>query len=168
MPSETRRRNGRLTRLGNNRGQGMIELGIIMLVFVLLVAGVMQFGHAFLVTNVITHAARDGARLAASWQNRGGCGQINNAAAIQNVVLNGIGAVTDSAAFTVTVGQIPAVSALTPPCAAAGATPTVTVNVHGCVSYIFDILRLSSGGCSGGFLVNRTVTFDDELRATFG
>ena len=44
-------------------GQGLVELGIIMVLLLALTMGVVQFGHAFMVANMITHAARDGARL---------------------------------------------------------------------------------------------------------
>ena len=152
----------------NERGQELAELGIAIVVFMLLVGGVMQFGHAFMVANMITHAARDGARLAASWQSRGLCGQITNDADIKAAVSKGVATVS-AESFQVTVTQDPPVSAgAAPPCPAAGPTPTVTVNVNGCVPYLFNILGFSSAGCSGGFKVNRDVTFADELRATFG
>jgi len=48
------------------RGQAMIELGIVVIVFAMLTMGAVQFGHAFMVLNMITHAARDGAHTAAS------------------------------------------------------------------------------------------------------
>ena len=66
---------------------------------------------------------------------------------------------------TVAVDQVPAVGAgAVPPCAAPGTTPTVTVNVTGCVPYVFNILGFGDTGCAGGFAVNRTVTFGDDLR----
>ena len=153
----------RQTQRRNQRGQELIELGMVMVIFVLLVGGVMQFGHAFMVANMITHAARDGARLAASWQSRGACGQITNYSAIQDAVSSRIATVSGET-FTVSVTQEPAVAAsATPPCPAPGTTPIVKVNVNGCVPYIFNVLGLSSG-CTGGFAVNRDVVFDDELR----
>ena len=45
----------------------MIELGIVVVVFAMLTMGAVQFGYAFMVLNMITHAARDGAHTAASW-----------------------------------------------------------------------------------------------------
>ena len=70
--------------------------------------------------------------------------------------------------FTVTVDQQPGpITTTSPPCSPApDATPTVTVNVNGCVPYLFNILGLSSGGCTGGFKVNRTVSFADERRGS--
>jgi Flp pilus assembly protein TadG len=156
-----------MTKRHNQRGQELVEVGIVLVILILLVGGVMQFGHAFMVANMITHAARDGARLAASWQNRGPCGQLANVAAIQTTVQNTIATVSTQT-FTVTVSQAPPVASA-PPCSTA-TTPTVAVNVQGCVPYIFNMLGLgtSCGGGGMGFQVNRTVTFDDELRGTFG
>jgi Flp pilus assembly protein TadG len=154
----------------NQRGQEMVELGIVLLFFLTLVGGIMLFGQAFMVANMITHAARDGARLAASWTNRGTCGALNTADAGPSGPL--VKAVNDrirtvsAQTFTVTITQSPAVSATTP-CAAAP-EPTVVVNVQGCVPFIFNMFGFGSVGCPNGMAVNRNVTFDDELRGTFG
>ena len=67
--------------------------------------------------------------------------------------------------FFVTVDQQPGPITSSPPCSPApGTTPTVSVRVDGCVPYLFNILNLGSGGCPGGFKVNRTIVFADELR----
>jgi len=153
----------------DQRGQELAELGIIIVLLVLLAGGVIQFGHAFMVANMITHAARDGARLAASWTSRGLCGQITNTADIQTAVTNRIATVTDQTC-TVAVSQNPPVDAAAAPpnCPASSTTPSVVVTVNNCcIPYIINILGFSSG-CSGGFAVSRSVVFDDELRATFG
>src|SRR5689334_3344066 len=76
------------------RGQELVELGILCVLFVLLVGGVMQFGHAFMVANMITHAARDGARLGASWAGRGACQQLTNTDPIVNAVKARLATVT--------------------------------------------------------------------------
>jgi Flp pilus assembly protein TadG len=145
------------------RGQELVELGIIVTLFIFLVGGVMEFGYAFMVVNMITHAARDGARLAASWADRGACQQINNIQPIKDAVTTRIATVTGQT-FTVTMSQQPAVTNASPPCTAPRTTPTVKVNVNGCMPYIFNIPGFSSGGCSNGFKVNRDIIFDDELR----
>ena len=49
----------------NQRGQALAETGIAITLLLLLVMGVIEFGRAFMVANMITHAARDGARSAA-------------------------------------------------------------------------------------------------------
>ena len=147
----------------NQRGQELAELGITIVLLMIVALGVLQFGSAWMVLNMVTHAARDGARLASSWADRGACQQINSDTQIRQAVNDRIATVS-AVQFTVTVGQNPPVTSSSPPCANPGSTPSVTVNVNGCVPYLFNIVGLSSGGCTGGFKVNRTVTFADDLR----
>ena len=147
----------------DQRGQELTELGIAIVLLMTVALGLLQFGHAWMVLNMITHAARDGARLAASWVDRGACEQINNDAQIRQAVNDRIATVT-AETFDVQVSQNPPVTSGSPPCAPPGATPTVTVTVDGCVTYLFNILKFSSGGCASGFKVHRTVSFVDEFR----
>src|SRR6266404_1516774 len=149
----------------NQGGQELAELGITIVLFLIMALGVLMFGHAFMVVNMVTHAARDGARLAASWNSREACQKITNYQPIMDAVNAKIATVTGQT-FQVTVDQQPGpITTSSPPCSPApGLTPTVTVNVNGCVPYLFNILGLSSGGCTGGFKVNRTVSFADERR----
>ena len=53
----------------------------------MLVMGTIEFGRAWLISNMITHATRDGARVAATWPTRTG-GTISSAdkTTIQNQV----------------------------------------------------------------------------------
>ena len=46
-------------------------MGITIVVFVAIAFGVVTFGHAFMAANMITHAARDEVRVAATWPQRG-------------------------------------------------------------------------------------------------
>src|SRR5205823_1524085 len=55
---------GRLIRRGR-RGQALAELGIIIVLLVFLVMGIIEFGRAWMIGNMITQAARHGARAAA-------------------------------------------------------------------------------------------------------
>ncbi len=148
------------------RGQALAETGITIVLFLIMALGVLMFGHAFMVVNMVTHAARDGARLAASWASRDACQKITNDQPIKDAVNATIATVTGQT-FQVTVGQQPGpITTANPPCSPApGSTPTVTVNVNGCVPYLFNIFGFGSAGCpSGNFQLNRTVTFADELR----
>ena len=146
------------------RGQALIELGISITLFFTIVLGLLTFGHAFLVMNMITHAARDGARIAATWPSRGNCGVLTSTTPIGDQVKAEIATVVGGT-FTVTVSQNP-----TPPgdapCGAEPQAPTVQVNVSGCVPYLFPILPNALGTtCANGqkgFAVNRTVVFHDE------
>ena len=147
----------------DERGQALIEFGVVVVLFVTLVLGVVTFGHAFMVMNMITHAARDGARIAATWPDRGNCGVLTNKGPIQQKVLDEIETVTGES-FSVKVSQDPQPPA-DKPCGAP-TTPTVKVNVQGCVAYVFPILPKNIGTiCTSGrvgFAVDRTVVFHDE------
>lgn len=49
---------------GRERGQSLVELAIVLPVLLALVVGIFEFGRAWNVYQVITNAAREGARLA--------------------------------------------------------------------------------------------------------
>jgi hypothetical protein len=163
----------------NQRGQELVELGITIVLFMTIALGVITFGHAFMAANMITHAARDGARVAATWPQRGPCGALCDGGSctppftsqsnpIIQVVKNEISTVLGSTAagtFTYTVSQNPIPPTVTP-CGSPPPTPTVTVNVNGCVPWAIPFLLPVSVGtpCNGstGFAVNRTIVFHDE------
>jgi Flp pilus assembly protein TadG len=157
--------NRRIRSMTGRRGQALVEAGITIVLFMTIALGLLTFGHAFMVANMITHAARDGARVAATWPTRGSCGALSGTAPIVSAVQAKIATVTGGT-FNVTLSQTPA-----PPGAApcgAPATPLVNVNVQGCVPWVFPILPFNFGtACAGGgvgFGVNRTVSFLDEAR----
>jgi Flp pilus assembly protein TadG len=148
----------------NERGQSLVETALTIILFMAIALGLLTFGHAFMVTNMITHAARDGARLAATWPNRGSCQAVTNTSALVQTVRNEIATVTGGT-FTVSVQQVPDQTGLTPPNCAPSTTPAVKVRVQGCVPYVFPILPANLGvNCNGqkGFTVDRSVTFHDE------
>ncbi len=134
-----------------------------MVLFMAIALGLVTFGHAFMAVNMITHAARDGARLAATWPHRGSCGGLTQIGAIQTRVQAEIASAVGGS-FNVNVTQNP-----TPPggspCGTAPETPTVQVTVVGCVPWVFPILPTNLGtDCNGqrGFTVSRAVVFHDE------
>src|SRR5205809_7330275 len=47
------------------RGQSLVELGITIVHLVTLAMGIIEFGRAFMIANMVTAATRDGARAAA-------------------------------------------------------------------------------------------------------
>jgi Flp pilus assembly protein TadG len=130
------------------RGQALAETGIVIVLFVMLVMGTIEFGRAWMISNMITHAARDGARMAATWPTRT-AGAISSAdkttiqSQVQTEMANVMGSPTG---LTATVSQT-----------TAGTIPTVQVRVNGSVSYLFQLLPGMSS-----FAVDRTVTFRDE------
>jgi len=50
--------------LGNRRGQSVIEFALVLPLLLLVVFGVTEFGRAWMTLNVLTAAAREGARTA--------------------------------------------------------------------------------------------------------
>ena len=145
------------------RAQALLEFGVVIVLFLTIALGLITFGHAFMVANMITHAARDGARLAATWQDRGPCKRLLNTDPIKQKVLAEIESVSGEQ-FRVDVSQDPPPPA-GPPCGSPQ-TPTVQVTVTGCVAYLFPLMPRSLGTTcpSGqvGFSVNRTAVFHDE------
>src|SRR5436309_12859323 len=80
------------------RGQSLVELGITIVLLVTLAMGIIEFGRAFMIANMVTAATRDGARAAAevSSANRDPTtGAINSTSksAIQTQVANEVNSV---------------------------------------------------------------------------
>jgi Flp pilus assembly protein TadG len=134
-------------RLFRTDGQALVETGIVIVLLVVLSMGVIEFGRAWMVGNMITHAARDGARAAALTpaSNRNDAGIIQSTAAVESLVEGQIATVLSSS-VTVAVTQ-----------GTASGLPVVTVNVTADVPYIFNLV-------GSDFSVNRSVTFRDEGR----
>ena len=132
------------------RGQALAEMGIVVVLFVTLCVGLLEFGRAWIIVNMITHATRDGARVAAVVlpSKRDSYGMITNKSSIQSQVLSEIQTVTPTTGFAVNVTQ-----------STVGGVPMVQVQVTGSVPYMFQLVGNS-------FAVNRTVTFRDEGRAS--
>ena len=161
---------------GKRGGQALVETAITLVLFFTISLGVITFGHAIMTWNMIRHAARDGAHVAATWPTRTAGGSLTNTAGIVTLVRQEIAAVSGET-FAVNVSQDATKrcngNGLT--CSSSSNCPsgqtcvlvsTVQVNVQGCVPYLFPILPRSLGTTcpSGqvGFPVNQTITFDDE------
>ncbi|MGJ9426450.1 TadE/TadG family type IV pilus assembly protein [Nesterenkonia halotolerans] len=103
-----------------DRGASAVEFAIVVPVLVVLLLGIMAFGHAFHVQSVLSNAARDGVRVMALQDTSGGV--VPKEEAIQTVI--------DSAAPSTAVSD--AQISITPDtCEAAGSsgpgTATVTI-----------------------------------------
>jgi Flp pilus assembly protein TadG len=141
-------------------GQALVETGLAITLFIVVVLGMIEFGYAFMALNVITQAATAGARVAGALQvgNRGPCGRITDTSSVDGnpngLVRQQIGG---TAAVTfVGVTQNPDPNAVcTPP---ASTIPTVTVTVTANLPHLFGLLG------SGSFSFTRAVTFRDEGR----
>src|SRR5262249_22693085 len=132
------------------RGQALVETGVVIVLLCTLVMGIIEFGRAFLIANMITNAAREGARAAAVVPStqRDGAGNILDASGIKQLVLDTLQGTVDTSGFTVGVAQL-----------VASGIPTVEVTVNGTVPFVFNL-----PGVGQSFTVARSVTFRDEGR----
>jgi Flp pilus assembly protein TadG len=123
-----------------------VETAMVAVLFVTLVMCTLEFGRAWMVANMITHAARDGARIAAvvPASGRSTSGTISSTSSIETQVLTDIQNVVPTTALSAHVTQ-PTVNGV----------PMVQVLVSGSVPYLFYNASMS---------VSRTVTFRDEGR----
>jgi hypothetical protein len=65
-----------ITRSGRGRrqrGQALAEMGMVITILVFLMMGIVEFGRAMMIANMITQAARDGARRSHSRTTGGKC-----------------------------------------------------------------------------------------------
>jgi Flp pilus assembly protein TadG len=136
------------------RGQALAEMGLVVLLFVTITLAIIDFGRMLMILNVITHAARDGARTAAvipATQFPVGALGGSNLSTIQTRVRNQIATVmstTDANAFSVSGTRV----------AGGGAGDTVRITVAGNVPYLFNFPGLWGGNVA----VNRVATFRFE------
>jgi Flp pilus assembly protein TadG len=156
-----------------SRGQALVETAIVIVLFVTIAAGAVTFGYTMAVANMISHSARDGAQMAATWPNRGVCGGIQNYTDLTSQVYRDMAAILGAQAnsLAVNVIQTPTPNGATP--CNRPQTPLIGVNVQGCVPYLMPVpilknLNILSGFlgtiCNGqlGFSVNTTMTLLDE------
>jgi Flp pilus assembly protein TadG len=88
-------------RLGNRRGQNLVEFAMVALILIMLVFGVIEIGRVMLVYTTISNAARVGTRYAIV----NGSDTSTSVANVQSVVNNYLaGAPIDTTGATVTVG----------------------------------------------------------------
>jgi Flp pilus assembly protein TadG len=55
----------------HRRGQALVEAAMVLPLLLLLLVGIMEIGRAWNIRQVVTHAAREGARAAAVWHDSG-------------------------------------------------------------------------------------------------
>jgi Flp pilus assembly protein TadG len=138
------------------RGQALVETAVAIIAVVLLAAGILEFGRAFMLLNMVTHATRDAARLAATlpkdtFRDDNGCFSGSNAGdRVRNYIDEVIGTVMDENTvdgLTISVGQ----------CLAENTdVPLVQVKITGDVDAVTGLIT------AGTFAVDRTATYRDE------
>jgi Flp pilus assembly protein TadG len=142
----------RRSRRTRTRGQALAELGIVIVLFVFIGLGIIEFGRAWMIINIATHAARDGARAAAALPGsaRDASGFVTNWGTIETAVETQI---EDNTGQTMT--------ATGDSNADVGGVPMIALRVQGEVDWLFFHTPLGFGPT---FEVDRTVTFRDEGR----
>jgi len=88
-------------RRSGERGQGLVELSLIIPVFILLLLAMLEFGFVFDHNITLTYASREGARVGSAMVNGGGplgCGGSNspNAASVDPAIITAVDRVLNS------------------------------------------------------------------------
>ena len=144
------------TRRARERGQAMAEMAFVVVLLTMLTLGIIDFGRMLMIVNVITHAARDGARQVALVSNdRWVAGtpptmSAADAATIRTNVRAQIASVMPQAAannFTVQASR-----------AASGVGDEASVTVTGSVPFMFGF----PGVWGGSINITRTATYRFE------
>ncbi len=147
-------------RFGNQRGIAVVETALTLLPFFVFVMAVLEAGWFFYVQATVTHAAREGAKIAVR-PLQGGGDTLMNESAVQTYVapfLTPIG-VTCPASCTITL--TPATVNACPSCSA----PRNSLMAHVHVEVPYTLLTLSMFGISGftvhgdGFMRKETSTW---------
>jgi len=144
----------------DQRGQAMVELGICLMLFLALGFGIVEFGRVLMLSNVITHAARHGARSGSvvppSGRTNGtftGSTVTNLQTEVRNQMAN-VMSQGQANAFGVAVSQ-PTINGM----------PLVQVRITGSIPYLFSPLLYGANNAQpSGLAIDRTVTFRDEGR----
>ena len=81
------------------KGAALVEMALVLPVFLTVVLGIMEFGRAMMVSNLLANAAREGARLAVT----SGSSNDDVEAAIETFMLGAVGATAAEVNVTITV-----------------------------------------------------------------
>jgi Flp pilus assembly protein TadG len=141
--ADGRDRHRRASSGSGERGQELVEMGIVIILLAFLTMGIIEFGRIFMLGNMITSATRDAARVAATTSNRAGC--IPNAGPLQALVAGQLANVGITSGISVTPSRT-TISGIN----------VITVQTAVTVPYLFNIVGTS-------LLVNRQATFRDEF-----
>jgi Flp pilus assembly protein TadG len=129
------------------RGQALVETALVAPFLLVLLLGIIEFGRAWMVSNMITHEARHWARIAATASNRDSTGAIDASSIAANAHADIQAATGLDLPVTAQQTQINGIW-------------MVQVHVTGNVAYLFGVIP----GVTG-FSADRTVTFRDEGRS---
>ena len=135
-----------------SRGQALAELGIVIVLFVFIGLGIIEFGRAWMIINMVTHSVRDGARAAAALppSSRSTAGFVTAWGPIETAVESEIQQNTGETMTATGISN-----------ADSGGVPMLALRVQGQVDWLFFHTALGFGPT---FEVDRIVTFRDEGR----
>src|SRR5262245_17506517 len=144
-------------RKAGQRGQSMAEMAFVVVLLVMLSLGIVDFGRMLMVQNVITHAVRDGARMAALTKDTDWGGLTMSGTpltTIRNRIRDQLSTVMSVAAAQ----TIANTANITRTNTGLTAGETASVNVTGSVPFLFSF----PGVWGGTVAVNRTATYRFE------
>lgn len=96
----------RADRRTRERGQGMVELSMVLPVFMLLLLAMLEFGLAFDQNISLTYATREGARVGAALVDGGGGGGCPNGATVDPSIVQAVDRVLNSPGSTIDRSRI--------------------------------------------------------------
>ena len=148
-------------RLGGDRGSELIELAIVLPILLLILAGIMDFAFLFQRWEVVTNAAREGARVGVlPWY-----GQADVQTRVQSYLTSS--GLTDAPTTTVLYGP----TSVTDPATGTTLTVqtvTVTVEYPSRFLYLGPIAGLVGGGFAGQITLRSVSTMRTEGGASTG
>jgi Flp pilus assembly protein TadG len=133
----------------NRRGAAVVEMALVLPIFLMVVLGIIEFGRAMWVSNMVTNSAREGARMAIL----DGSSNTEVRTAVQDFLTTSLG--VNAADITTTITIVPAEGNPNPgnESANAGSRDLITVEV----SLPFDQVSLIPGDyLSGKQLIGRS------------
>ena len=138
-------REPKMLRQLNRKGSAMVEMALVLPMFLLLMVGIVEFSRVLMVQQVITNAAREGARAGSIY--------FDEAAAISKA--------TDiSQNYLVSSGIDPAPATVTPSVTATGGIPALQV----LIDYNYDSLLIGFiPGLSETLVLHSTVIMRREI-----
>jgi Flp pilus assembly protein TadG len=139
------------------RGQALAEMAFVVVLLVMLSLGIIDFGRMLMVQNVITHAVRDGARIAALTKDTDWGGFTMSGAPL-TTVRNRIRDQLSTVMSTSDATTIANTAVVTRTNTGLPTGETASVNVTGSVPFIFSF----PGVWGGTVAVNRTATYRFE------
>src|SRR5262245_36867410 len=144
-------------RKAGQRGQALAEMAFVVVLLVMLSLGIIDFGRMLMVQNVITHAVRDGARIAALTKDTD-WGGFTMSGAARTTVVNRIRDQLSTVMSSGDATTIANTANITRTNTGATVGEIASVNVTGSVPFLFSF----PGVWGGTVAVNRTATYRFE------